>query len=116
MDALAFLGALTRSLQSRKLQAQLIAGEHGLEAVLVSRHICRADERSDLGAHVEEIAAVLEGISASLHARGQELIDHVLDRTAPLYAGVMKDLRQPPSGLIVPTFDEEQRDRMMRRS
>jgi hypothetical protein len=116
MDALAFLGALTRVLQSRNLQAQLIGGEHGLEAVLVSRHICGSDQRPDLRTHVAEISEVIEGIESSLHGRGQELIDSILNRTAPLHVGVLKDLRPAIGRIIVPTFDEAQRDRMMNRS
>lgn len=115
IEALSVLGALTRSLQSRNLQAQLIGGERGLEALLVSRHICAGEERPDLRTLVAEISEVLEGIATALEARGQELVDRILDRTAPQYVGVLKDLK-PLNPLIVPTFDEAQRDRMMKRS
>lgn len=115
MEALAFLGALSRSLQARGLQAQLITGQQGLEAVLVSRHICGGGDRPNFRQHVAEISEVIEGISPSLHARGQELVERILDRTVPLHAGVLRDLR-PTSPLVVPTFDEAQRDRMMEKS
>lgn len=115
MEALALLGALSRSLQARGLQAQLLTGQQGLEAVLVSRHLCGGGGRPDLRQHIADIAEVIEGISPSIHARGEELVERILDRTTLLHAGVLKELK-PVSPLVVPTFDETQRDRMMKKS
>ena len=115
IDALALLGALTRSLYSRGLHSQLLTGTKGVEGILVSKHICAGENGFDIGEEIASISDAIEAISLSLQAKGTERLRQILHRTATLHVGVLSDIKTP-SGLVVPTFDEAQRDRMMKTS
>lgn len=116
LEALQLLGALTHSLQGHEADARLISGDRGLEAIMVSKRLCeRAGDAAKLSTHVNDIQDVVKEIEPALSYSGQTLIDSLLDRVGPRIADLGKD-DSTEAAMIVPTFDEAARDRMMRQT
>jgi len=115
-EALSLLGALTLTLQGYGAEARLISGEQGLEAIMVSQRICdRALNADGLKQYLGQLQAIAEEVEPALSLNGQAQIEHVLVRVRPQYA----DLRQQETheeAIVVPTFDEEARNRLMKQT
>jgi len=117
VESLALLGALSLALQGHDAQPHLLGGERGLEAVMVSGRLCEREANPD---SVHQELGRLEGIVASLEPAltlsGEALREAVLTRVRPSVAGLVSEMSDGERPMIVPTFDEEARDRMMRQA
>jgi hypothetical protein len=114
--ALTFLGALTLALQGHKAEAKLISGGLGLEAVLVSRRLGdRELDAAGVGRLLQALQTLAQQVEPALAASGQDVVARILARVRPVKSDLTKQsLAAEP--VIVPTFDQEARDRMMRRA
>ena len=111
--ALSFLGALSLSLKSQALEAQLITGMEGVEGVMITARVCSAEAGSPIvKERINRIRSVVEALPPVLTEEGRELIDRVLAAVRPQLAA-SPEKPTVPDALIVPTFDEEARNRMM---
>jgi hypothetical protein len=114
--ALSFLGALHFSLQSQALEAQLVTGAEGVEGVIITARACAEEAESPLvEEYINRVRSVVEALHPALKGEGRELIDRVLDAVRPQLAASPEEPTQPDA-LIVPTFNEEARDRMLGRT
>jgi hypothetical protein len=115
-EALTLLGALTLALQQHEAEAKLIAGSQGLEAVMVSARLCdRQLEATALNDHVSRVQDIAQSLEPALAEESPVLVESILERVRPVFAAPTKEIvRDQP--IIVPTFDEEARNRMMQQS
>ncbi|KRF02358.1 hypothetical protein ASG87_00050 [Frateuria sp. Soil773] len=116
-EALALLGALTLALQDRGMDAKLIAGGDGLEAVMLNSHACHCDVDADSlrDKHLKEVDEVARLVEPALAQKGTALATAILARVRPLVGALVKEeLKAQP--IVVPTFDEQERDRMMKQA
>jgi hypothetical protein len=113
-EALALLGALTAALRAQEVDAELIGGREGLEAVLLSRRLCAREPDADkLNEHLDRLQEIAEALEPALTLSGRAAIDGVLARVRPQLAASPEKIERRQA-VIVPTFDEEARDRMLR--
>lgn len=113
-EALQLLGALTLSLQGRNSEARLVSGEQGVEAIMVSQQLCqRSIDAKSLSNYFSQLQEVVKEIETALALPGQALLDSIIGHVRPVIAEVIKD-KSPQGAIVVPTFDEAERDRMMR--
>ena len=112
-EALQLLGALTQTLQGSNAEARLVTGARGLEAVMVSQHLCPPSvDASSLGRYLNRVHELVNQIEPALSLSGQTQIDNIFERLRSVVAEVRKEqLTETP--VIVPTFDEAQRNRLM---
>jgi hypothetical protein len=111
--ALCFLGALTYSIQGRQAEAKLILGSHGVEGILVSRHICAgALAVEKIPQELHDLRQIAGEIDSALAAPGPELIARLLANLSVVTSELARPIPKEEAR-IVPTFDEEARDRMM---
>lgn len=116
-EALMLLGALTLALQGRNMDAKLVAGNDGLEAIMLSSHACHCDvdAASLRDKHLKQVSEVAQLVEPVLALKGTALIEGVLARVRPLVGALVKEeLKDQP--IVVPTFDEQQRSRMMQQA
>ena len=112
-ESLTLLGALTFSLQTQDANVKLISGEQGLEAIMVSYRLCaREIDSATLYSHINRIQDIVQTVEPALSKSGRDLVDYVIERVQPqISAPTNEKLKANP--VIVPTFDEEERNRMM---
>lgn len=112
-EALLLLGALNYSLQAHDADTKLVGGNQGLEAILISRRLCESEiDSSTLSHHLNQIQDIIQSIEPVLSLSGQVLIDSVIEHVRPVISAQTNEaLKAEP--MIVPTFDEEARNRMM---
>lgn len=116
-ESLVLLGALTLALQGRNMDAKLVAGSDGLEAVMLGSHVCQCDvdAASLRDRHLKQVSDVAQLVEPALALKGTALIESVLARVRPLVGALVKEeLKDQP--IVVPTFDEQQRSRMMQQA
>jgi hypothetical protein len=115
-EALQLLGALTLTLQGSNAEARLISGERGLEGVIVSQHLCpQSVDASNLGRYLNRLHELVKQIEPTLSLSGQMQTDSIFERVRSVIAEVRKDV-PTETAVIVPTFDEAQRNRMMQQT
>jgi len=112
-ESLTLLGVLTFSLQTQDADVKLISGEQGLEAIMVSHRLCaREIDSATLCHHINRIQDIVQTVEPALSKSGQDLIDYVIEHVQPqISAPTQAELKTNP--VIVPTFDEKERNRMM---
>jgi hypothetical protein len=112
-EALLLLGALTFSLQTQNVETKLINGQRGLEAFVLSSRLCEAEsDPGTISRYLNRLQDIVQAIEPVLSLTGQTLIDRVIDAVRLHIAAPTKEV-QRVEPVIVPTFDEEARNRMM---
>ncbi|MFS8085545.1 MAG: hypothetical protein ACMG6H_07930 [Acidobacteriota bacterium] len=112
-EVLQLLGALTQALQGHDAEARLVGGDRGLEAVMVSKRLCESSlDAERISERLNDMQDVVKEIEPALLLSGQTLIATIIARVGPVIADLSKE-ESTEEAVIVPSFNEEARDRMM---
>jgi len=113
-QALILLGALTTAAAAQKLSVQALAGANGLEGYMVSAHACDDTDADHIKTKVRDLRAAAQEIETALAASG-ELKDRILS-LARVSAYVPKLQVSDGKPMVVPSFDTQVRDQMMKKT
>lgn len=114
-QALLVLGALTAGLQPQGIEAHFLAGNQGLEGLMLSVHVCQdKGEPEQLKTQIARLARAAEAVAKALAQRGPDRLAAVRLAARLAEAAPAEVARVQVS--VAPTFDLAARDRMMRGS
>lgn len=112
-QALLVLGALTAGLQPQGIEAHFLAGNEGIEGLMLSVHVCQdKGEPEQLKASIVKITQAAEAVAKAVTQRGPDRLVAVRQAARLAKAAPAEVARVQVS--VAPTFDLAARDRMMR--
>jgi hypothetical protein len=112
-EALELLGGLTLTLQQHDAEAKLMEGGNGVEAVMLSSRVCERNvDAASLNDRLNRLQDIAASVESAIGAPAADVIGRLFEEVRPSVAAPTKEpVRVPP--IVVPTFDEEARNRMM---